>query len=53
MLWRLGVVDVLSPNKEGIGVSGAEHDVLAGADKLTALSSVFVDIATVVPLVEF
>ena len=51
-LLRDGVVDVLPPDKHSVGVSGSEHDVLAGTDTLTALSSVFIDIAAVVPLVE-
>jgi len=47
-----GIIDELSPNKHGVSVSGSEHDVLAGTNKLTALSSVSVFIATVMPLVE-
>jgi hypothetical protein len=46
------IVDELSPNKHGISVSGSQHDVFAGADKLTSLSSVSIVIAAVVPLVE-
>ena len=48
-----GIIDELSPNKHGISISGSEHDVLAGTNKLTALSSVSIIIATVVPFVEF
>jgi hypothetical protein len=47
-----GIVDELSPNKHGVSVSGSENDVFAGADKLTALSSVSVFIAAVVPFIE-
>jgi hypothetical protein len=47
------VVDELSPNKHGVSVAGSEHDMLAGSDKLAALSSVSIIIATVVPFVEF
>jgi hypothetical protein len=48
-----GIIDELSPNKHGVSVSGSEHDMLTGSDKLTALSSVSVFIAAVMPLVEF
>lgn len=48
-----GIVDELSPNKHGVSVSGSKNDVLAGSDKLAALSSVSVFIATVMPLIEF
>ncbi len=47
------VVDELSPNKHGVSVAGSEHDVLAGADELTSLSSVSVVIARIVPFIEF
>jgi hypothetical protein len=47
-----GIIDKLSPNKHGIGVSGSEHDMLTGSNKLTSFSSVSVIIATVMPLVE-
>jgi hypothetical protein len=47
------IVDELSPNKHGVSVPGSEHDVLAGADKLAALSPVLVVIAAVMPLIEF
>jgi hypothetical protein len=46
------VVDELPPNKHGVSVARPENDVLSGADKLTALSSVLVVIATVMPLIE-
>lgn len=46
------VVDELSPNKHGISVACSKNDVLSGADELTALASVFVVIATIVPFVE-
>jgi hypothetical protein len=48
-----GIINELSPNKHGISVSGSEHDMLAGSDKLAALSSVSIIIAAVMPLVEF
>ncbi len=49
----VAVVDELPPNKHCISVSGSEHDVLSGADKLESFPSVLVVIATVMPLVEF
>ena len=47
-----GIIDELSPNKHGVSVSGSEHDVLSGSDKLTSLSSVSVVIAAIVSLKE-
>ena len=47
-----GIVDKLSPNKHGVAISGSKHDMLTGTDKLTALSSVLIFIAAVVPFVE-
>jgi hypothetical protein len=52
LLW-LSVVDVLSPNKERIGVSSAERDDLSGADELTSRPAVRVSVAAVVTLIEF
>ena len=48
-----GIIDEFSPNKHGVGVSGSQHDVFSGADKLTALSSISVFITAIVPLEEF
>ena len=45
------IVDELSPNKHGIAVSGSKHDMLAGSNKLTALSSVSIVIAAVMPFI--
>ena len=47
------IVDELPPNKHGVSVSGSEHDMLTGADKLTSLSSVSVVIAAIMPFIEF
>src|SRR5262245_54253172 len=49
LLGRLGVVDVVSPNKGSIGCSGTENDVLARPDKLAALPAVSVSAARIVP----
>ena len=47
------VVDELSPNKEGVGISGAQDDMLAGADELAWPAAVLVVIFAVVSLIEF
>ena len=47
------VVDKLSPNKHGVCVAGSEHDMLAGTDKLTALSSVSVIITGIMSFIKF
>ena len=47
------IVDELPPNKHGVSVSGSQNDVFSGSNKLTALSSVFVVITRIMPLIEF
>jgi hypothetical protein len=52
LLWD-GVVDIVSPDEHGISAGSSENNVFSGTNELAALSSVFVFIATVMPLVEF
>jgi hypothetical protein len=52
-LLRDRVVDELAPDEHGVGIGSPKNDVLSGADELSALASVCVSVAAVVPLVEF
>jgi hypothetical protein len=47
------VVDELSPNKHGVGISRSQEDNLSRPDALTALASVPIVIGTVVSLIHF
>ncbi len=47
-----GVVDVVTPNKHGVTLGGAQNDILAGTNELAALSSIGVMVSAVMSLVE-
>jgi hypothetical protein len=53
LLWQ-GVVDIVSPNKEGVSSQGSQDNVVSWPDKLISLSSISVSLlCRVVPLVKF
>jgi hypothetical protein len=46
-------IDELPPNKHGVSVSGSKDNLFSRPSEQASLASVLVDVATVVPFVEF